>query len=338
MKIENSLIARELSRRAKVLPTHPETSRISHRMYDLVKQSEAQYGAHYADFNVLNLVASSTSKQFRAFEINQNLGVKYLDDVTHEPIYTFFGKNEVVKTATTLLEQCIDEGLKPELKMVPEETIFGLEKEMNELFNIEEDRDNFEYVYDLHELGYSRDKKIKTVTKYADRFLKNYVNRISFVPMRRSKRTSNFIDRSKYSDMERYREQFQGILDNWQETKNLPELEINRIKRSIDRFTKLSPYFDMRNAGLFVDGQLAAFSFNEVLDDENILSHFAFAKTGYSGIMQYFDRRLAQRLEEEGFKYMNLQQDLGKPGIRQSKLSYNPCRFNRKIKISPKQQ
>ena len=72
-------------------------------------------------------------------QLNGNYVIRFINYLTGEPFYTFLGENKVDETAKELLELSKKEGLKVELRLIPEDSMVGLDKNV---FTIEEDPDN----------------------------------------------------------------------------------------------------------------------------------------------------------------------------------------------------
>ena len=69
---------------------------------------------------------------------------------------------------------------------------------------------------------------------------------------------------------------------------------------------------------------------------ESFAIHFEKAVVGENsrGVYQYINQAFASILPEK-YKTINREQDLGDPGLRQAKMSYNPLDFIKKYKVRP---
>ena len=86
---------------------------------------------------------------------------------------------------------------------------------------------------------------------------------------------------------------------------------------------------DVFGGGLRMDGNMIAYTVAEPLDSETLVIHFEKACPTYKGVYQAINQIFLER-EAQGFIYVNREQDLGDPGIRQAKQSYNPVRYEKK--------
>src|SRR3989344_6982684 len=99
----------------------------------------------YSDFNFVSMWSWDIKDEMRVSQFYGNLVVRFTDYLTGVPFYSFLGDNKVNETAEALLKLSKNEGLKPELRLVPESSINRLH---NQQFNILEDRDHFDYILD----------------------------------------------------------------------------------------------------------------------------------------------------------------------------------------------
>lgn len=79
----------------------------------------------------------------------------------------------------------------------------------------------------------------------------------------------------------------------------------------------------LTGGALCVEGQIVAFTFGSPINHNTFGIHVEKADTGYDGAYPMINREFASRLPEQ-FVYVNREEDLGIPGLRQSKLSYHP--------------
>jgi hypothetical protein len=81
-----------------------------------------------------------------------------------------------------------------------------------------------------------------------------------------------------------------------------------------------------------VDGEPAGLMIGEWLNTTCYVLHFAKARKGIHGLYQYMYKDLGLRLEGKA-EYINLEQDLGLPQLRQAKHSYQPDRLVHKYQV-----
>lgn len=86
---------------------------------------------------------------------------------------------------------------------------------------------------------------------------------------------------------------------------------------------------------ILVDGVVKGFALGECLNRETAVCHFEKGDLFMDGLSQLLDREFS-RLLFTGCTYLNREQDLGEPSLRQSKLSYHPVELIRKYRVRKK--
>jgi hypothetical protein len=81
--------------------------------------------------------------------------------------------------------------------------------------------------------------------------------------------------------------------------------------------------------GLLIDGDMIGFTVGEPLDEETLVIHFEKGCPHYKGVYQAINQKFLAE-QGQGFTYVNREQDLGDPGLRKAKRSYNPIGFLKK--------
>jgi len=176
---------------------------------------------------------------------------------------------------------------------------------------IEEDRDNFDYLYYRNDLAELAGKKYHKKKNHVNNFLNAYQNHeqrpmnIKLVPAA--------ID----------------VLNRWRQDAFLrsgEEGDYKAAKEALENFESLA----LRGSVFFIDGKPAAYCLGESLARGKMFTiHFEKAIDEYRGIYQYVNKAFAASLPNF-FTIINREQDLGNEGLRQAKMTYRPCDFVRK--------
>lgn len=83
---------------------------------------------------------------------------------------------------------------------------------------------------------------------------------------------------------------------------------------------------DLMGGALLVKGELKGFIIGSRLNEETLVVHFLYGDRTSPGASQLLLREACQKLFVS-FSFINLEQDLGLPGLRHAKLSYHPFRL-----------
>ena len=88
----------------------------------------------------------------------------------------------------------------------------------------------------------------------------------------------------------------------------------------------LRHFEEFRQQGLLisVEGRPAAFSIYEAISPTTAAVHFERALRSYKGLYQIVNWETAKVVAAEGFLFINREEDLGDPGLRDAKKSYHP--------------
>ena len=82
--------------------------------------------------------------------------------------------------------------------------------------------------------------------------------------------------------------------------------------------------------------EIIGFSIFSFHSNDYVVSHFTKANTAYKGIYEFLLRESASLLNKLGYKFLNHQEDMGLPGLREAKKSYRPVKFLKKYTVTEK--
>jgi hypothetical protein len=179
---------------------------------------------------------------------------------------------------------------------------------------IVEDRESFDYLYLREELA----------TLPGNRFHKKK-NRINYFAARHNHEVQTFSAQHLCGCLQ--------LLDEWG---RVAEVEGNRsFGLEMDATTEALAQADvLRLEGVVVTvaGAVRAFAVGERLNRETAVCHFEKADHFMEGLSQLVNREFACLLFSDCL-YVNREQDLGEPGLRNAKLSYHPVELVKKFRV-----
>jgi len=82
----------------------------------------------------------------------------------------------------------------------------------------------------------------------------------------------------------------------------------------------------------YIDAKPVGCIFGQTLSKETYLYHFSKTASQYRGLAQHMHQRTAEDIPEQ-FTYLNWEQDLGIPGLRQFKRSFQPTQLLQKGRV-----
>jgi hypothetical protein len=174
-----------------------------------------------------------------------------------------------------------------------------------------EDRDNFDYLYMREDLATLNGKKYHKKRNHVNAFLNNY-------QYEERKFCSESIKEAYY------------ILDAWHEERGRDD-DYHASKEALDLCKELEQCGYL----VTVDGKPAAYTMGESLQKgKTFVVHIEKAISEYKGVYQFINMAFAAVLPQS-YTWINREQDLGNPGLRQAKMTYLPCGFVKKYRIYP---
>jgi hypothetical protein len=235
--------------------------------------------------------------------VNDNLCV--LVEPTFEPSYFLqpLGETDMEGTIRTCL------GLAPRLSRLPEEFV----RRYGGPFKVEENRNNFDYVYRTEDLAELRGKKFDGKR-----------NRI-----RKFESLGSFA-------YERLRPEHRGgcrrLLEEWYADKGDGDSYIQAQRQAI--LEALDSFEDLGLTGgvVTVSGRVEAFTIGQGLTGDMALIQIEIANPALPGLAQWINREFVRR-EWTSYAFINREQDLGLEGLRRAKLSYQPVRLLKKYDL-----
>ncbi len=177
-------------------------------------------------------------------------------------------------------------------------------------YHVEEDRDNFDYIYERTDLAELSGRAYHKKRNLVNAFINSYSYEQK--PLRKDNAADAL-----------------AVLDEWREAKG-SDGDYVASREAIGLFEDLG----MRGCVYYVDGAPAGWCLGEPVAKGRMFAiHFEKACDRYKGIYQFINQAFAQGLPSH-FKTINREQDLGDEGLRQAKMTYRPCGFVKKYRVT----
>jgi len=104
---------------------------------------------------------------------------------------------------------------------------------------------------------------------------------------------------------------------------------LNAEQRAMQQAFENFEALGLRGGCIRVGERLVAFTYGSAIDPSTFCIHIEKADTEYEGAFAMINRLFAENLPRQ-YEWINREEDLGIPGLRQSKLSYHPAAMQRK--------
>lgn len=181
-------------------------------------------------------------------------------------------------------------------------------------------RDGWDYVYSWRDLAFLAGRKYHAKRNHLNYFKKTYPD-YEYRPL-----------------TEDLQEGCLKMAERWREKKgdvNDPtfQCEKNAIIKGLNHFSEL----DFRGGVILLEGEVAAFTFGEELNEDTAVIHIEKSDPDIRGLYVAINQEFCQHSWAEK-EYINREEDLGLPGLRKAKESYYPVMMNEKYKVILKQE
>lgn len=205
--------------------------------------------------------------------------------------------------------------------LADEEAVEYLHLKESPDFEVVEQEDLKDYLYDGEAMRKLSGKKLHKKKNHLNAFLKEYEGRYEY-------------RRLCCSD----RQDVWEFLDRWRAAKGDDvedhlDYEVAGIHEILKNCSQLQ---SLRMAGVYIDGTMEAFTIGSLNSLENMaIIHIEKANAAIRGLYQFINQQFLIH-EFPDVALVNREDDLGQEGLRKAKMSYNPCGFARKYLIRQK--
>lgn len=190
-----------------------------------------------------------------------------------------------------------------------------LKQHFPDTFMFDSLRDMSDYVYDVNDFETYHGRKLAAKRNHVNKFKMLY-------PYRYETLVPDMFDECLRLEQV-WRAEQSGHVDQLGE-------EERAIRAFFDHYMEL----ELTGGALFVENTLVAFTFGSPINAQTFDIHIEKADIRYDGVFPMISQLFAQHLPPQ-YQYINREEDLGLPGLRQSKLSYQPLRMENKFYARP---
>ena len=272
-----------------------------------------------SDFNFAGLFTWDVDEAVHISSLNENIVMRSSDYLTHDTFYSFIGDNKVNETIKTLTEYAKQRGEESKLRLITESVAKNIDANLHD---IDEDRDNFDYIFhvsDLVALSGGRNQKRR---QKLHRFKREHGPYIKEVEL-------NLNDETVLKDIKQ-------VMAKWQTSRRKHINEVRDEFVAIEKALNHHQTLGMRAFGIYHGQDLIAFQLFEILPGKIAIGHFEKADAEFEDVFLYLKHAFAEHLSKMDVEIYNTEQDLGVPGMRESKLSYGPASYIKKYTITKK--
>ncbi len=131
----------------------------------------------YSDFGFVSMYCWDTTEELRISFLHENLVVLFQDYEDSTKFFSLLGEKNIDNCLNLLIQKSIADGYGETLRLIPEVVVNSIAD--NSKYNIEEDRDNFDYILSAEQLAELIGSKNEDRRYRVKKFLSLYAHTIS---------------------------------------------------------------------------------------------------------------------------------------------------------------
>jgi hypothetical protein len=272
----------------------------------------------HSDFHFISIFCWDIDNTTTISVLNNNLIIRQIDCLTGEKYISLIGNIRIPDTINMIATWLKNKNLPIVFRWVPEETVQCL---IGVLATVTEDRDYFDYIYDVKELHEAKGGKYKSYRHDISHFKKTY----PFVTVKRIDLKNEEIQNHIFL-----------LYDKWLDNKG-SKYDLSQNEHEIYALKKLIRHADhfehLYSIGIFDQEKLIGFSIEYLENDKYGCGLFWKGDIEYAGIYNFLMQESIKVYYLFQKKFMNADSDIGIDALRQSKEKYYPVYFLKRYKI-----
>jgi len=292
-----------------VIPHYPEFKPLSIDDQALIVRHLRQTSREICELSLGNLFIWREFDRPQVTCINRNTCL--LIDPPNEPAYFLepLGRNELGETTRIMLKHI------GRISRVSQSYADLLPKGSYHLIPL---RNQFDYLYLRQELAELKGRKFDGKRNHLKRFQLKHPG-YQFVPLTPDLKAAAL-----------------ALFEKWfkvrEESRYFPRLAYISQKGAISEAFALFEELRLSGGALLVDGQMKGFTLGSKINPATVSVHFLYSDPELPGIFQTILWEACNKTYSN-YKYIDLEQDLGIPGLRTAKLSYQPLKLVEKFEV-----
>ncbi|MCU7834714.1 MAG: DUF2156 domain-containing protein [gamma proteobacterium symbiont of Taylorina sp.] len=284
---------------------YPVLKRLEHSDREIISWYAEKYNQFSCEFSFPSLYLWDDIYHYKLSFFNDWLIVF---DTRNDYILIPMGKEISLSGLLTLSISLKQDGYSGDISNVPPE-IIARHPELGHYYDIENERGLAEYIYSTEKLVALRGKKLRKKKNHISQFLQNYPD-YQVRPMDPTVRKDCLV-------------MIETMLAENQTVSNSIREEAIVIRKGFESFDSIP----LEGIAIYIkndtESKLVGFSVYSRLNKDIFTIHFEKVNYSYRGAAQVINWETAKVLKDK-CRYINREQDLGIPGLRKAKLSYEP--------------
>lgn len=229
------------------------------------------------------------------------------------PYYLAFpiGEDEKVRQVLAeIMAMAKEEGKKLQFYVVTEDEFEKLDSWFPDTFEIEYDRGDADYVYEVEKLATLTGKKYQAKRNHINRLCAAYEERWEYEPISKENVTECI-----------------EMLHQWYLQKEVAEDPEEQMAEIIVAEKSLTYFEELHFLGglLRIDGEVVAFCVGERACEKTFIVHIEKAFADIQGAYPLINQQFVKNELLGKYEFVNREEDMGLEGLRKAKLSYHPA-------------
>ncbi|WP_207752944.1 DUF2156 domain-containing protein [Clostridium yunnanense] len=208
-----------------------------------------------------------------------------------------------------------DSNIRTLFRDIEENFLIKLKELYGEELVIEEDEDNFDYIYETEKLATLSGKKLHSKKNKYNQFVKSYKYEIRDIR-----------DEKVIEDCIAFETKWNIEKDQLDEQLVIEEQGVKEVLENLESLNAIG-------IAVYVDDEIVGFTIGEIVNDNMAIIHIEKGNIDYQGIYAFINRSFVSEYLGD-IKYINREEDRGIPGLRKAKLAYQPIRLERKYIVN----
>ncbi|QAA31852.1 DUF2156 domain-containing protein [Clostridium manihotivorum] len=208
-----------------------------------------------------------------------------------------------------------DSNIKTLFRDIEESFLIKLKELYGEQITIEEDEDNYDYIYESEKLISLSGKKLHSKKNKYNQFIKTYDYEVKDIR-----------DKSVIDDCIEFEAKWNLDKDNLDDQLMIEEQGIRSVLENLQALNAIG-------MAVYVQGEIAGFTIGEIVNKDMAIVHIEKGDVNYQGIYAFINKTFVEQYLSE-INYVNREEDRGVAGLRKAKLAYQPVRLERKYIVN----
>ena len=295
-----------------MLPEYPQFKHISIKDSEIIEQALVLRPRSICELNLANLMVWQDFDRPQFTIINDNLCI-LVNNLNEKPYFLEpLGNNKLEETVNICLKH-VDK-----LSRVSESFISLIPQHK---YNIKCLRSQGDDIYETETLADLKGKKYDGKRNHIKRFIRRF-------------------PKYKYVEIDpSLKNQALALFEKWFETKekvrSFHKLSYMSQKEAIETAFLSFEMLGLEGGSIMTEEGMKGFIVGSPISVETVSVHFSYTDPTIHGSSQILLQEGCAKTFNR-YKYINLEQDIGIPGLRKAKLSYHPLKLERKFEIKSK--